>query len=176
VADLSTGELISGTQANGTITGVGGGWYRVSVTGALISGDAGVSAFVYLYNGTSAAYDGDGVSGIYAWGMQLEFNSAATTYQRVTSATDYADVGAPRKIDFDGVDDKLTTTFPDLGSNVTIVRSVPGVGASILTGQTIGAGAWDDSTDHCGLIIINRALTAPETALVTRWANLRAGV
>jgi len=99
-------------------------------------------------------------------------------------------LAAGNKIDFDGVDDKLTTTFPDLGTAVTIVRSVPGTGASILTGQTIGAGARDDSTDHHGLgagarddstdhhglLIINRALTAPETALVTRWANMRAGV
>jgi len=85
-------------------------------------------------------------------------------------------LAAGNKIDFDGVDDKLTTTFPDLGSNVTIVRSVPGTGASILTGQTIGAGARDDSTDHHGLLIINRALTAPETTLVTKWANLRAGI
>ncbi len=83
---------------------------------------------------------------------------------------------AGNKIDHDGVDDKLTTTFPDLGSNVTIARSVPGTGASILTGQTIGAGEWDDATDHHGLLIINRALTAPETTLVTKWANLRAGI
>lgn len=85
-------------------------------------------------------------------------------------------LAAGYKIDFDGVDDKLTTTFPDLGTAVTIVRSVPGTGASILTGQTIGAGARDDSTDHHGLLIINRALTAPETTLVTKWANLRAGI
>mgnify|MGYP000997234286 CR=1 FL=1 len=83
---------------------------------------------------------------------------------------------AGAKIDFDAVDDKLTTTFPDLGSNVTIARSIPGVGASILTGQTIGAGAWDDSTDHCGLLIIDRALTAAETALVTAYLNRKAGV
>lgn len=93
-----------------------------------------------------------------------------------STATARPTLQAGNKIDFDGVDDKLTTTFPDLGTAVTIVRSVPGTGASILTGQTIGAGARDDSTDHHGLLIINRALTAPETALVTRWANMRAGV
>lgn len=86
------------------------------------------------------------------------------------------ETGTVRRINFDGVDDKLTTTFPNLGSNVTIARSVPGVGASILTGQTIGAGAWDDSTNHCGLVIVNRALTGPETASLTAYLNELAGV
>lgn len=86
------------------------------------------------------------------------------------------ETGTVRRINFDGVDDKLTTTFPGLGSNATIARSVPGVGASILTGQTIGAGAWDDSTNHCGLVIVNRALTGPETASLTTYLNELAGV
>jgi len=77
---------------------------------------------------------------------------------------------------FDGVDDYLRTTFPNLGSNVTIGRSIPGTGASILTGQTIGAGNWDDGTSHCALVIIDRALTGPETALLTEYLNMRAGL
>lgn len=86
------------------------------------------------------------------------------------------ETGTVRRINFDGVDDKLTTTFPGLGSNATIARSVPGVGASILTGQTIGAGAWNDSTNHCGLVIVNRELTGPETASLTTYLNELAGV
>lgn len=39
---------------------------------------------------------------------QLELGSAVTTYQRVTTATDYADIGLPRNLTFDGVDDFLT--------------------------------------------------------------------
>ena len=83
---------------------------------------------------------------------------------------------SPTRLNYDAVDDKLQTIFPNLGSNVTIARSVPGVGASILTGQTIGAGAWDDNTDHCGVVIINRALTAPEAASLTAYLNAKAGV
>lgn len=95
--------------------------------------------------------------------------SQATATARPTLATGY-------KIDYDGVDDKLTTTFPDLGTNVTIARSIPGTGASILTGQTIGAGAWNDSTDSHALVIIDRGLTAAETTNLTRWLNRRAGL
>ena len=86
------------------------------------------------------------------------------------------ETGTVRRIKFDGVDDKLTTTFPNLGANVTIARAIPGVGASIQTGQTINAGDWDDSTDHCGLLVIDRSLSGGETAMVTEWLNQQAGV
>ena len=82
---------------------------------------------------------------------------------------------APRRIDFDAVDDKLTTSFPAPLTSATIVRAVPGVGAQILTGQSIPA-TYEDSTDHCGLIVINRALTPSETSAITAEFNKRAGV
>lgn len=78
---------------------------------------------------------------------------------------------APARIDYDTVDDALVTTWPaSLGSNCTVVRAIPGVGAQILTDQTIGT-TYTDSTDNCGLIIVNRALTAAERAGVTQWAK-----
>ena len=80
-------------------------------------------------------------------------------------------------LDFDGVDDAMFTNFKtSLGANVTIARSIPSVGASILTGQTVGAGVWTDNTDHSGLSMVNRSLTAPELAAVTALLNQRAGV
>lgn len=83
---------------------------------------------------------------------------------------------SPRRIDYDQVDDSLTGTFPSsLGSNCTVARSIPGVGAQILTGQTIGT-SFTDNVDNCGLIIVNRALTAAETDNLTRYLNQRAGV
>jgi hypothetical protein len=83
---------------------------------------------------------------------------------------------SPARLVFDGVDDAHVTTFAaSLGSNCTVVRSVPGVGTTILTGQTIGA-TYTNTVTHSGLIVINRPLTASETALVTRWGNQRAGV
>lgn len=82
----------------------------------------------------------------------------------------------PLRIDYDGVDDYLRTVFPALGSNVAIARSIPGVGAQILTGQTIAAGNWDDNVDSCATLVIDRALTGPETALVTAFLNQQAGV
>jgi hypothetical protein len=82
---------------------------------------------------------------------------------------------APGKIDYDGVNDALVTTWASsLGSSCTVGRSVPQGEATILTGQTITT-TYTDNTDHCGLVIINRDLTATETNKLRRWLNRRAG-
>ena len=81
----------------------------------------------------------------------------------------------PKRIDFDAVDDKLITNLPAQLTGCTVVRSVPNVGTQILTGQTIPA-TYEDNTDHCGLIVINRALTPSETSTITAELNKRAGI
>jgi hypothetical protein len=72
-------------------------------------------------------------------------------------------------INYDAVDDVLNSTFPSsLGSSCTVCRANVGAAPTILTAQTIGT-SYADSTDHAGLIIINRALTGQETTDVTAW-------
>lgn len=85
-------------------------------------------------------------------------------------------VSAPAYINYDGIDDAIAATLPNLGTDATVARAVPMVGTTILTGQTIGAGTWTDSTDHAGLVIIDRALTAGETAALTAYLDAKAGV
>jgi len=82
----------------------------------------------------------------------------------------------PQRVNFDGVDDVHTTTFPfSLGSNCTIARAIPGVGASILTAQTVGT-TFNNTISHAGMLIIDRALNATETARLTAYLNAKAGV
>ena len=82
---------------------------------------------------------------------------------------------SPQRLDFDTADDKLITTLPAQITGCTVIRSVPNVGTQILTGQTIPA-TYNDNTGHCGLIVINRALTPSETSVITSEFNKRAGV
>jgi hypothetical protein len=84
-------------------------------------------------------------------------------------------VASPQRLDFDIADDKLITNLPAQLTVCTVVRSVPNVGTQILTNQTIPA-TYNDNTDHCGLIVINRALTPSETSAITAEFNKRAGV
>lgn len=94
---------------------------------------------------------------------------------QTTSASRPVLQDAPRRIDFDAVDDKLITDLPAQLTGCTVVRSVPNVGTQVLTGQTIPA-TYEDNQDHCGLIVINRALTPSETSAITAEFNKRAGV
>ena len=84
-------------------------------------------------------------------------------------------VAAPQRLDYDAVDDKLITNLPTQLTGCTVIRAVPNVGTQILMNQTIPT-PYNDNTDHCGLIVINRALTASETSQITKLFNKAAGV
>lgn len=84
-------------------------------------------------------------------------------------------VATPQRLDYDAVDNKLTTNLPEQLTGCTVVRSVPNVGTQILTNQTIPT-PYNDNIDNCGLIVINRALTASETIQITKLFNKAAGV
>ena len=80
--DLTTGTVLSGT---GTISNAGNGWYRISAT-ATSSGANYALRLLINQSGTTSTYNGDGASGLYIWGAQLEPGTVATTYQGVTTA------------------------------------------------------------------------------------------
>lgn len=73
VFDLSSESVTSGT---GTINSDGNGWYRCSVTGTFTTN----GPYFLLRNSTSEFYQGDGSSGLYIWGAQLEEGSELTEY------------------------------------------------------------------------------------------------
>lgn len=77
-------------------------WQRFTHTKTTVA-DNGLFAMI---KGTSTTVE--------AWGAQVEPGSAATDYQRVSSATDYDSVGFPHYLKFDGTDDMLATGAIDL--------------------------------------------------------------
>jgi hypothetical protein len=86
--DLINGVLGSvATGITAAISNAGNGWYRCSITrlkqGTIYSAFGG--AFCISPTNLGFSYNGDGTSGIYLWGGQLEVGSVATTYIPTTT-------------------------------------------------------------------------------------------
>ena len=83
--DLNNGTIgnING-GAVPVITSVGNGWYRCSVTFTSAGGSRGGFVLCDSTNGSLSSWTGNGTSGIFIWGAQLELGSTATTYNPTT--------------------------------------------------------------------------------------------
>jgi hypothetical protein len=106
--NLSNGTIgaSSSQHSNITMTSVGNGWYRcsVTVTGANAGAGFGASIVNGLYN-----YQGNGIDGIYMWGAQLEVATEASNYQKRVTDIDVTEsgVGEVYYLKFDGTDDGM---------------------------------------------------------------------
>ena len=97
VVDLGSKTITGG--ANGSWTGssfslveLSNGWFRVSVTGTQNAGTS-ITGIFMLYDNAASNFSGDGFSGIYFTGLQLEAGAFPTSYikteaSQVTRAAD----------------------------------------------------------------------------------------
>lgn len=132
--DLANGNITqsgTGSANGGTIptlvaqsaTPVGNGWYRI----ALSVTNTALTTTHYTFVGLSdsgtpttdfygrASYTGDGTSGVYIWGAQLETGSTATAYQKVVDEYDITEAGVTSLdyLSFNGASNGMATASID---------------------------------------------------------------
>ena len=106
--------------------------------------------------------------------VQFETGAVRTAWQRSMSQFDVTEAGVPSVfyLASDQVDDSLPATIPSLGTNATVWDS-RGTGITILTAQTVGAGAFETlrGAKTYAVGAINRGLVSIETTALTAYLN-----
>ena len=78
----TVGTIEAGTAK---IEDYGNGWYRCTVIGVSSTASSAPMQFFLSQDDETQTYLGDGTSGIYLWGAQIEANSFSTSYIKTTS-------------------------------------------------------------------------------------------
>jgi len=92
VFDLDLGIIHNTLGGVGHIQEINNGWYRCSVTATATATNSYI--VIVLHNGTTSYYTGDGSSGLYVWGAQLEESAGVTSHipTTTTAVTRAADI------------------------------------------------------------------------------------
>jgi hypothetical protein len=80
VFDLSGGTVLSGS---GVIQAVSNGWYRCSLA---VTNPANTNTLIFMASGGTSNYTGNGSGYLYAFGAQMEYGAAATSFLPTTSS------------------------------------------------------------------------------------------
>ena len=86
--DLTNGVLGSvGAGTTATIQSVGNGWYRTTITRTVANTGLSYFGIITATSNGVQSYTGDGVSGVYVWGVQLEKLPYVTPYIPTTTTS-----------------------------------------------------------------------------------------
>lgn len=157
--DLNLGTVTVASGVVAAIAGVGNGWYRCSISARAVTtftARAGFLAIIPAGTSTySQSYTGDGYSGIYIWGAQLELGTFPTSYIKteVSQVTLAADSASMTGTNF--------SSWYRQDEGTLYGKSASKSDASLLT-------VWDGTSNNRIAITCNSALTTTSSGFVVR--------
>lgn len=187
----AVGSVAAGSTA--TITSVGNGWYRCTLSFTPNSGGS-ASVNIAFTNNTDTttrgpSYAGTATSDVFIWGAQLELGSTATAYQKVVSSFDVTEAGKADcwYLGFDGSDDFLVTPtitpgtdkvqvfagmrkLSDAARGVVFELGSGGATGSVSIEAPFGSGSTDFVFRSIGTLSTNAqtsSFAAPVTSVIT---------
>ena len=112
VFNLSDGSVVAAGSFTATISNAGNGWYRCVCTGVATATGTGVWVIGLAVAGNTT-YTGDGTSGIFIWGAQLEAFPFASSYIPTVASqvTRNADAASMTGTNFSGWYNQTEGTF-----------------------------------------------------------------
>lgn len=156
--DLSNGTVISASGATATIANAGNGWYRCTITFTTGGAQTNANCRIFLVDtGTNTSYTGNGTSGIFLWGAQLEAGAFATSYiptvaSQVTRTADTAAINAPNFASwYNQSAGSFVIEFRTVQSATALARNIVGFDSSnsklvvYIASSGTQAGTWDGS-------------------------------
>ena len=123
-----------------TIVKYPNGWFRCSNSGTASSAGGGIYMSPAIAG--TGTYQGDGVSGVYIWGVQVEVGSFPTSYIPTTTAA------VTRSADVCSISSAAFTSFYNPPEGTFVVESV----VSQLKGSNRGLYSVDDNTQAHGFL------------------------
>jgi hypothetical protein len=163
--NLSSGTV--GTKGSAvdssSIQSIGNGWYRCVATFSS-STFTGASIYLAAVDG-STSYTGDGTSGVYLWGAQLEVGSTATAFESV---------GPQRQVMVNRAADQY---HGDLGSSKGAMLTgyglrLPGTSGNFASTPDSAALSITGDIDIRCKVTLSDWTPATNMTLVSKWVNL----
>ena len=181
VFNLATGvatDVAAGVTASAV--NAGNGWYRLSITFTMLAA-ASVTQYIFASNASTyagATFTGNGTSGIYVWGAQLEAGSFATSYipTVASTVTRNADVATMTGTNFSSWYNQSEGTFVTVGDYVSRTNFrifMTADNTPTLTSRIMINGDQTQQlvvTDSGSTVVNLTAGTAPEANIPTRIA------
>jgi hypothetical protein len=184
--DLNNGVVGSiGSSTTATITNVGNGWYRCTITGTATATITGINVvYEVVSSATSIRGEINSLStSVFLWGAQLEAGAYQTSYipTSSTSVTRNADVISRNNIFTNGyITSAGGTWFVDFKGNVDLIRSGSAGGLFLNTGTISLAGDGflfrNPTTSSQKMSIIKYNSGTPSTLYNTLTENVKAAI